>query len=138
MIKNTMRTAARGLTVVALAAALAACSAETVTEVGGPGTLPAADDPAAETAEAPSDGPAGEVAPDSREAADPATEEVAEAASEVAEAAQDEAKELPGGLDPKKWGVYWKHIDFRFGSEAGLAEAAESGKPMMIFYTATW
>ncbi len=36
------------------------------------------------------------------------------------------------------WSRYWKNIDFVFGSKAGLAAAAKSGKPMMIFYTATW
>jgi len=38
----------------------------------------------------------------------------------------------------KHWSRYWKNIDFVFGSKAGLAAAAKSGKPMMIFYTATW
>ena len=102
-----------------LAAALAACSAETTTDTGE--AEPTAE-PTAPT-DAPTDGPAGEVAPESRV---------------PTEAAAEGTAQLPEGVD-EKWALYYEHgIAFEFGAKAGLAKAAETGKPMMMFYTATW
>ncbi len=68
-------------------------------------------------------GPAGEVAPDTR----------APEAGDGAEVATG----LPAGVD-EKWAAYFENIPFVFGSEAGVAAAEKSGKPIMFFYTATW
>jgi hypothetical protein len=135
MQRNTMRTTTK-LASLALIAALTACSAEKPAgNPAGSGTTEAGGELAAETATAEpttgSDGPAGEVPANTREPAD-AAEDAADAAAEQV------AQDLPAGLSKKDWGLYWKHIDFLFGSEEGLRAAAESGKPMMIFYTATW
>jgi hypothetical protein len=112
------------LTTLTLAAALAACTAEAPQETGD--ATPAADTTAPEAPAPAGDRPAGEVAPETREPADAAP---AEAPAEAG---------LPEGVDAK-WALYYEHgIRYEFGSEAGLAKAAETGKPMMMFYTATW
>ena len=112
------------LTLAALSATLAACSAET------PAPSPAetgAAPPAEATAprEAGGSGPAGEVAAESRRPAEAAATEVAEKPA------------LPEGVD-EVWAPYYAHIPFVFGGDAGQAQARETGKPMMMFYTATW
>ena len=101
-----------------LALALVACSAE-VPVKESPTDAPA--QPADEPATA---GPAGEVAPDSRAPAEPETADAA-------------APAMPEGLS-EEWAPYFAHVPFVFGSEAGLAKAAETGRPMMMFYAATW
>jgi hypothetical protein len=44
---------------------------------------------------------------------------------------------LPTGWD-EKWSPWFENIDWVIGPEAGMAAARESGKPMLLFYTATW
>jgi hypothetical protein len=38
----------------------------------------------------------------------------------------------------EKWDPWFQHVDWAIGPEAGMAAAKKSGKPMMLFYTATW
>jgi len=45
--------------------------------------------------------------------------------------------ELPEGWD-EKWRPWFAHVDWIVGPEAGMAAARDSGKPMLLFYTATW
>jgi len=115
----------------AFAAALAACTAE----APDPAEPATSTDPPAETSTTEpgtggtGSGPAGEVPADTREPSDGATAEKPAPPAKLA---------LPDGVD-EKWALYYEHgIDFVFGSEAGVAKAAETGKPMMMFYTATW
>jgi hypothetical protein len=44
---------------------------------------------------------------------------------------------LPEGWDDK-WSPWFEHIDWVVGPDAGMAAARESGRPMLMFYTATW
>jgi hypothetical protein len=44
---------------------------------------------------------------------------------------------LPEGWS-EKWEPWFRHVDWIVGPEAGMAAARESGKPMMLFYSATW
>jgi len=107
----------RSISLLACAAALAACSVEAPKESGAAVPDPTVTDTSEGTAPGSTEGPAGEVAPDSR--------------------VPVEKPQMPEGLD-EKWAVYFEKIPFVFGSEAGLARAAETGKPMMMFYSATW
>ena len=45
--------------------------------------------------------------------------------------------DIPDGWS-EKWAPWFAHIDWVIGPEAGMAEARASGRPMMMFYTATW
>jgi len=45
--------------------------------------------------------------------------------------------EMPVGWD-EKWRPWFAHVDWIVGPEAGMAAARDSGKPMLLFYTATW
>ena len=45
--------------------------------------------------------------------------------------------DLPAGWD-EKWSPWFENIDWVIGPEAGMAAARETGKPMLLFYTATW
>ncbi len=45
--------------------------------------------------------------------------------------------DLPEGWD-ELWEPWFAHVDWIIGPEAGMAAARESGKPMLLFYTATW
>ena len=107
------------ISLLAFAAALAACSAE-APKAPTPST---SGEPVREPVVAPREGPAGEVAPGSRDPVD--------AVATVAKPS------MPEGIDGS-WAVYFEKIPFEFGSKAGLAKAAETGKPMMMFYSATW
>ncbi len=119
------------ISLLAFAAALAACTAKEAPSESG--KAPVAAQAAAVATDAgeapapPADAPAGEVAPDTRVP----VEDTAEAT------AAWENPQMPAGLD-EVWAVYYQRIPFRFGAEAGLAEAAATGKPMMMFYVATW
>lgn len=112
------------LTLAALSAALAACTAEVPdkapTESGAATTTPPA-----ETTATGAEGPAGEVPAESRQPTETAAAEVAQKPA------------LPEGVD-EVWAPYFTNIPFVFGGDAGQAQARETGKPMMMFYTATW
>lgn len=112
------------LTLAALTAALTACTAE-VPEKAPAESGAATTTPPAETATAGTAGPAGEVPAESRQPAEAAATEVAQKPA------------LPEGVD-EVWAPYYANIPFVFGGDAGQAKARETGKPMMMFYTATW
>lgn len=44
---------------------------------------------------------------------------------------------LPEGWS-EEWRPWFEHVDWAIGPEAGLARARESGRPALLFYTATW
>ena len=105
------------LTTAALCGLLAvACGEKPATETDtakapAPVVEPAADQPAPK-----SDGPAGEVAPDTRLPA-------------------EMKSNLPEGVDAH-FAPYFEKVPFTWGIEAGLAKAEAEGKPAMLFYTA--
>lgn len=45
--------------------------------------------------------------------------------------------DLPEGWS-EKWRPWFAHVDWVVGAKAGMEQARASGKPMMMFYTATW
>ena len=104
------------LTTVTICALLAlACSEAPPADSGNAGD--AANDLAqvpyvkADAPVAPSTGPAGEVAPDSRVPAG-----------------------VPAGV-PAAFHTYFETVPFTWGADAGLAKAKAAGKPAMLFYT---
>lgn len=44
---------------------------------------------------------------------------------------------LPEGWS-EKWRPWFENVDWAVGPDAGSARARETGKPMLLFYTATW
>ena len=44
---------------------------------------------------------------------------------------------VPDGWS-EEWRPWFRHVDWVIGPDAGMAAARTSGKPMMLFYTATW
>jgi hypothetical protein len=111
------------LPALALAAALAACGSTDDTDEAAKDTAAATKDAPAAAAEAPEKQPeaASEPVPP------PATEEPATAA--VERGTKDELE---------KWKDHMGDVPFVIGSKRGVEAAQASGKPLLLFYTATW
>ncbi len=93
--------------------------------------------PAADTATQPDPAPAA-TDPEPGPAAEPDTTPPTaepEATPDVP-AAGDSDRGTPEEL--KKWGSHMGDIPFVVGTERGLAASAATGKPVFLFYTATW
>ncbi len=119
--------ATRSVWTLVVAAGLVACGGDAPVPEGGAAVTEGAAETETAAVPEPADlapsagdatGPAGEVAPETRAPADPLAA-------------------LPEGVS-EEWLPYFEKIPFLFGSQAGMTEAKKSGKPVMMFYAATW